>query len=822
MKQTLQFFAIFLTMWAFSTQAQVLLNEDFGSGTFPPAGWTISAQSANWSAVSTSNAGGSAPEARLNWSPQFNATSRLQSPSLDLSANESGQILISFRHMVDHYGGPYTIGLAYSENEGPWQNLWTIVNPTADVPAQVVSLQLTEEDFPVNGSDVKIALFFSGASFNINFWYIDDVSVIIPTDFDLALSELHVPQIFEDAQPIAGKVENLGLETITTFDLNWQINDGEVITETFDGLSLEFGESLHFETEGLIDEEPGTYTLNVFLSNINGEEADDNPDNDSIQQTISFPSATVAYRPLFESFSSSTCPPCAPFNTNVMNPFVANNIDNLSIIKYQMNWPGSGDPYYTPEGGVRRNYYGVSGVPSLVVDGSFVSTNAGAVNNAFQAGLAREAFLELSGESSMDGTVISIDVEVNPFVTLSGVRLHVVVVEKTTYGNATSNGETEFHYVMMKMLPNAEGTTIDLVDGETFTASFSHDMANTHVEDFDDLAVVLFVQDHASQTVFQSAFTAHEADFIADFDITNDQEDVAVDGIVNIFFNMPVMHTDESEITNDNVASLVTYQKMAEKQDVAFTATISEDKDHINITPNEALEFNSVYWVELAPVMAANGTVTEPISISFTTRESAGAPVVTISLDDGAENVPVDQVITIELNQSVRLSNGSEITPENIAEVVIYQEDDMSGSTASFSAVINDEKTLITVTPEGNLTHNQLYVFGVDQLLGVDDELSDPVTITFTTEDNVSAGLVDASLFKLYPNPASHTLNIDFPQELAGAEIRLFDAAGQLVVSKKLSGNKMAIDLQGLANGVYLFEVTAEGFNLSRRVIISR
>ena len=822
MKQTLQFFAIFLTMWAFSTQAQVVLNEDFGSGTFPPAGWTISAQSANWSAVSTSNAGGSAPEARLNWSPQFNATSRLQSPSLDLSANESGQILISFRHMVDHYGGPYTIGLAYSENDGPWQNLWTIVNPTADVPAQVVSLQLTEEDFPVSGSDVKIGLFFSGSSFNINFWYIDDVTVIIPTEFDLALAELHVPQILGGPQPVAGKVDNLGLETITSFDLNWQIGDGELHTETYDEISLSFGESLTFETESLIDVEPGTYTLYVFLSNINGQEADDNPENDVIEQVISVPTGTVAYRPLFESFSSSTCPPCAPFNTSVMNPFVANNIDNLSIIKYQMNWPGSGDPYYTPEGGVRRNYYGVSGVPSLVIDGSFVATNSGAVNNAFQAALARETFMELSGESSMDGTVINVEVEVNPFVTISNLRLHVAVVEKTTYDNATSNGETEFHFVMMKMLPDAQGTTIDLVDGETFTTSFSHDMANTHVEDFDDLAVVLFVQDHSSKTVFQSAFTLHEAGFIADFDITDDQENVAVDGIVNIYFNMPVMHTDESEITNDNVASLVTYQKMVNKQDVAFTATISADKDHINITPNEVLDFNSVYWVELAPVMAADGTVTEPISISFTTRESAGAPVVTFSLDNGAENVPVDQVITIELNQSVRLSNGSEITPENITQVVFYQEEDMSGATASFSAVINDEKTLITVTPDGNLNHNQLYVFGVDQLLGVDDELSDPVTITFTTEDNVFAGLLEASMLQIYPNPADHTLHAEFPVELSGAEIRIYDSSGKLVANRKLSGNSVTLDVQDFANGIYLMEVTTEGVKLSRKVIISR
>ncbi len=45
--------------------AQSYFNVNF-SGTFPPAGWTFDAHAANWSAVSTNNSGGTAPEAMFN------------------------------------------------------------------------------------------------------------------------------------------------------------------------------------------------------------------------------------------------------------------------------------------------------------------------------------------------------------------------------------------------------------------------------------------------------------------------------------------------------------------------------------------------------------------------------------------------------------------------------------------------------------------------------------------------------------------------------------------------------------------------------------
>ena len=40
-----------------------------------------------------------------------------------------------------------------------------------------------------------------------------------------------------------------------------------------------------------------------------------------------------------------------------MEAFCNNNPGKYTYVKYQMNWPAPGDPYYTNEGGVRKTYY---------------------------------------------------------------------------------------------------------------------------------------------------------------------------------------------------------------------------------------------------------------------------------------------------------------------------------------------------------------------------------------------------------------------------------------------------------------------------------
>ncbi len=214
--------------------------------------------------------------------------------------------------------------------------------------------------------------------------------------------------------------------------------------------------------------------------------------------------------PLFEMFSSSTCGPCVAANSNMKTVFNANP-NKYTNIKYQMNWPGSGDPYYTSEGGTRRSFYNVNSIPMMFVEGTLASPTS-YTSSDLQNAYAIPAEMVISGTYSVVGQTVTVNSSYNPLKNFASgaYRAHAVVVEKTTTGNAASNGETIFYNVMKKMIPNQAGGTL----GTTLTANtpvnFSNLMYNfgtsSTVENFNNLAVVIFAQENVSHTVLQSAW----------------------------------------------------------------------------------------------------------------------------------------------------------------------------------------------------------------------------------------------------------------------------------------------------------------------------
>ena len=107
---------------------------------------------------------------------------------------------------------------------------------------------------------------------------------------------------------------------------------------------------------------------------------DPNPSDNVVTGNFLGVSNQVQRNCLIEEFTSSTCAPCASFNST-FDPFIAsinvnNQSSNFNIIKYQMNWPSPGnDASYNAHGNVRRGYYGVSGIPDHYTNGTVSYTH---------------------------------------------------------------------------------------------------------------------------------------------------------------------------------------------------------------------------------------------------------------------------------------------------------------------------------------------------------------------------------------------------------------------------------------------------------------
>ena len=218
---------------------------------------------------------------------------------------------------------------------------------------------------------------------------------------------------------------------------------------------------------------------------------------------------------LVEEFTSSTCAPYCPQLNNLLNPWLVENAEKVVVVKYQMNFPGLGDPYYTAEGGTRRSYYSVNGVPSVFVNGATIgggsiqqvfNNTVTNVNNAY----TQPAQATIEGVFEVIGNMIYVETYVTPLISGDNYFIHCIVNEKVTRLNKMTNGETEFHHVMMKMFPNGNGTTLNLTAGETIPLKFYHDMSTTHVEEMDDLEVVVFVQNKSTKAVLNAIYLAED------------------------------------------------------------------------------------------------------------------------------------------------------------------------------------------------------------------------------------------------------------------------------------------------------------------------
>ena len=802
--------------------SQTFFKETFDGSTLP-VGWYADSHANNWYISNSNNAGGDPRELMLYYNPTFNGKTRMISPVIDLTGVTD--LAIEFLHYLNHYAGSHVIGIETTSDGGVTWNPVFQKTFSSSTGGKILELINTKD---VGSSTFQFCLFYQGNSYNINFWYFDNFELFARYNTDAVLTSLN-SNVYNLTGDYSANFTffNKGRSTINSIEVQYQIGDYQSVTQTFSSLNLSSLSSKTLSFTQTTTVEPGTYELTVEILKVNGE-IDDNPTNNMLVKDFVTATQTTTRKVCIEHFTASTCPYCPTPNKNMDNLLAKpENAGKFSITKYQMNWPGSGDPYYTAEGGVRRDYYKVTGVPSIYFNAKY---NMNITQNTFNNMLAESAFASVNGKFKMNGNNIIIDGQVTTYIDMPAkrdVRLYVIVNEKTTTGNKGTNGEKEFHHVMMKMLPNGEGQKISINAGETYPFHYEFNMSSTFVEEMDDLEVNVFIQDHSLKYIFNCGFLSDcDAPLPEDFIVEQVGNFVVLtwDGTAegyHIYFNgeLLVENVEETYYIHEKVPSGVhTYGISAFAGDCssdiveASIAICGDEPENLSAKLEEndvVLTWESEYEGEYSFDLFLDGVLlAKNVKTNTYTHQNAPIGKHTYGVLAVIGECAIDKVET-DIEICVKPTKFSGKVEEN--NVVLSWELTYGNATIFFNGDPLVENIITNTYTHENVPEGK-HTYGI-KAVGINCE-----TEIVKTQVEIILGMDELNnKIKIYPNPAHDLIFIE------GDEIEsvaIYNSMGQLIIDFIVVDNVSKISTTNLSAGLYHINVISKSGILQKGKIV--
>lgn len=220
---------------------------------------------------------------------------------------------------------------------------------------------------------------------------------------------------------------------------------------------------------------------------------------------------------LVEEFTQASCPPCET-TTPALNAIMASNADQVVQLRYHTSWPGV-DPMNEDNPGevqARVDYYGVQGVPNLLLDGVDTGVPGTAsqdqINNASaqMTPISIAVTHELSEDLSTISAAVTITNEGDETYEMATNRLRVAIIEEEVnwVNRPGSTSLVDFHAVMKTFLTGTQGMEIPAIAaGDSYTMTWEDEAMPSRIYNYNKVAVVAFVQNDANRSIAQSGMS---------------------------------------------------------------------------------------------------------------------------------------------------------------------------------------------------------------------------------------------------------------------------------------------------------------------------
>ena len=178
--------------------------------------------------------------------------------------------------------------------------------------------------------------------------------------------------------------------------------------------------------------------------------------------------------------------------------------NNAFDIGYHMSWPSGSDPFYlanTVDNDSRRTYYGVTGTPTQVCDGTAASWPSIQSTIENRMLVTSHIWLDLS-TAVVDQNIEVTCKAVTDFNTPANLVMQIVLLDRYSYLPGSPNGQPHHYHSMLKMSPSASGQVFTATAEDTVQYFATIRMNSSW--DPSNLDIACFVQDNGSHDVLQA------------------------------------------------------------------------------------------------------------------------------------------------------------------------------------------------------------------------------------------------------------------------------------------------------------------------------
>ena len=587
---------------------------------------------------------------------------------------------------------------------------------------------------------------------------------------------------------------------------------------------------------------------------------------------------------LTESFSQASCGPCASQNP-ALEALMAANPTKVVAVKYQVSWPGV-DPMNAQnptEIAARDDYYGITGVPDRVMDG----TNMDVTQAAIDARYAVPSPVNMTVSHVMNSASNTVDVIVtvtapavwNP----SNTVMQLAMIERNiTFTSAPgSNGETAFHNVMRKMLPSPTGTA---VTASNFTSAngtqiftFSGIAIPTYIYNPNEIGFVAWVQNNTTKEVYQAGYSAPiplpNSGSIQSITATAYSCGTALTGAVavlkNIGANTITSATVNYKIDNGTVQTAPFSGNLTVGSTSNFTipTTTTTSGAHTltvyltNINGNGNTTPQGSFSKSFATISAAG--LTGNFSQNFTSTAFPYANYYVTSPQDknwvrstaNTGSIKYDfYLFAAGSVGEVYLApvNLSSITNPSLSFAVAHREYSAAESdildveistncgqtwtniySKAGAQLSNSAGTYLTTAYTPAAADWRVETVNIANFASANNVLfkfkatSDYGNNVYVDNINIGTASIEAlteTSFNVYPNPASDLVNISFEGQNTDYSISLMDIQGRVISSREIanaSGEQVvSFSTENVAKGSYIVTVTSNGATTTKNVVI--